>query len=112
MHLPELALLARGQRRFVRQRRFLVHRQRVVFEGEAHLRGIGGQQLLHHRRGFGAVGTLEVAELDQADGRRGRPPRGRAIKRDGLCRSRGNDFLRHALAGRDAGQQRLDDRAE
>jgi hypothetical protein len=76
VHLPELALLGRRQRGFVGQRRFLVRRRGRVLEGEAHLGGIGGQQLPDHWRGFGAVGTLEIAELDQADGRRGWPSRG------------------------------------
>jgi hypothetical protein len=68
--------------------------------------------LPHHRRGFGAVGTFEVAELDQADGRRSWPSRGRAVEGDGLRRSQGDDFFLDALALGDAGEQRLDDGAE
>src|SRR5579883_2722561 len=41
VHLPELALIPSGQRGLVGQRRFLVHRQRVVLEGEPDLGRVG-----------------------------------------------------------------------
>ncbi len=49
VHLPELALVAGGGSSFVGQRAFFVHWERVVFDGESHLRGTGGQELAHHR---------------------------------------------------------------
>src|SRR5262245_9573616 len=67
MHLPELALLARG---FGGERRgagVCVHAQREILEHDAHLVGVGLVDLLEHRRRARTERALEVAELDDRD---------------------------------------------
>jgi hypothetical protein len=64
VHLPELALIGGGEGGFVSEGAFFVHGERVVFEGEPDLCGIGEQELADDWGGFGAEGTLEVTELD------------------------------------------------
>ena len=64
VHLPELALVCGGEGGFVGEGAFFVHGERVVFEGESQLTRIGEQELADDRGGHGAVGTLEVTELD------------------------------------------------
>ncbi len=55
---------------------------------------------------------LEVAELDQADRRGCEAARGGACEVDLLRRAGGDEFGLHALVGRDAGEERFNDRAE
>ena len=68
VHLPELSLVARGDRRASRRERVRVRAgERVVLEDEPHAPLELAQQLLEQRMGAAAVGALEVAELDDGD---------------------------------------------
>ena len=68
MHLPELALLLCGHGRGGCQGGLRMDVQWKLLEEQPDLRGISPQHGLYLRRGHGAVGTLEIGELDQCDG--------------------------------------------
>jgi hypothetical protein len=71
MHLPELALLAGGQRGLGADLGVLVHRQREVLEDDADVLGVGRvlDDLVQHVGELGAERALEVGELDDRDQR-------------------------------------------
>ena len=71
VHLPELALLACGDRRARRERRVRMDGQRVVLEGEADVLAIARLDLLQHFDGAPAERALEIGELDDRDLRLG-----------------------------------------
>ena len=67
MHLPELALSARGKGRLRGEGRFRVEGERVVLEDDLDLAGVGVEQLLDRRVDARAEGALELGELDDRD---------------------------------------------
>src|SRR5512138_3549477 len=75
VHLPVLPLVVGAVGRLGRLAGLLVDREREVPVDEPDLAGVGVEQVLHRRLGLGAVGALEVRELDDGDGRPRRPLR-------------------------------------
>ena len=100
VHLPELALLARRQRRLGGQRRGLVERQRQVLPHQADLVGVGLLQLAQGGDHPRAERALELAVRDDGDGRLGVAPRRGIARLDRLAQGLGPVDGRLGAGGR------------
>jgi hypothetical protein len=85
VHLPELALGARGHTGLRRQLRLVVEGQRVVTELDADLLSVRLLDLVDGIDHATAEGALEVRELDDGDLRRVGPFDGRGRQRNAIA---------------------------